>query len=177
MCKVRSHMAIWVTQKANLPLTYTILHNIISFIKRNSIWPCHSLGLCWCPSKTKPSWYQGSAYYLRAMMPQGLCQSEWPALLPETMVTSQPRLLPRTMSGSVFLPELMSILMPMSHHATKDHTDTWGLGYNLWLWGCVCGHVVTGPCWSECPTLSPRAMVLSGSELLLRAMSGPVDPQ
>lgn len=44
------------------------------------------------------------------------------------MVTSGPRLMPRTKSGSVVLSKLGSVLMFIGDVATEDHTDTWGLG-------------------------------------------------
>lgn len=44
------------------------------------------------------------------------------------MVTSEPRLMPRTISGSVVLSKLGSVLMSMGDIATEDHTDTWDLG-------------------------------------------------
>lgn len=44
----------------------------------------HHLGLCW---------------YLRTVLMWGPCQSEWLVLLPESLVTSESKLLPKTMSG------------------------------------------------------------------------------
>ena len=44
----------------------------------------YHLGPCWC---------------LRTMLLWGPCQSEWPMLLPEALVTPEPKLLLKTMSG------------------------------------------------------------------------------
>lgn len=81
---------------------------------------CH-FGLCWC---------------LRAMLLWGSCWYRWPALPPGTMVTFGLRLLPRTISGSVVLPQSGSVLMSVTQVATKGHIDTRDLGCNLW----PCGH-------------------------------------
>lgn len=50
----------------------------------------------------------------------------WPALPIEAIVTSSPGLLPKTMSGSVVLPQSGSVLMFMAHSNTKVHTDVQG---------------------------------------------------
>lgn len=75
----------------------------------------------------EPRWYP------KAMLLQGPHQSQWPALPPGTMVTSRPRLLPRTLTRFMVLPQLGSILMTMAYVTTKGHIDTRGLGHNLCL--------------------------------------------
>lgn len=52
----------------------------------------------------------GPCLCLRVMLLWGLCWSRWPALSPGTMVTFEFRLLPRTVSGSVVLPQLGSVI-------------------------------------------------------------------
>lgn len=48
----------------------------------------------------------------------------WKAyLLLGTMVTSGPRLLPRTMSGHMVLPQPGSMWTPTAHDATKGHIE------------------------------------------------------
>lgn len=51
--------------------------------------------------------------------------SECLALAIWTMMTAGPGLFLRTMSGSVFLPQLVSVVFV----ATKGHTDAQGLGH------------------------------------------------
>lgn len=50
------------------------------------------------------------------------------------MVAPGPRLLLRTMSGSMALQHLGYVSMSMAHVATKSHTDAQVLGHHLWLW-------------------------------------------
>lgn len=82
----------------------------------------HHLGLCWC---------------LRTMLLWVPCQSEWPVLLPESLVTSEPKLLPKTMSGFCgpttagfrvdvrapwYYPNTVGFLS-VAHSVTKGHID------------------------------------------------------
>lgn len=52
----------------------------------------------------------GPCLCLRVLLLWGLCWSRWPALSPGTMVTFGLRLLPRTVSGSMVLPQLGSLI-------------------------------------------------------------------
>lgn len=70
-------------------------------------------------------------WFLRAMLLQELCQSEWSVLPPGARVISEPRRLPRTMSGSVALLQPGSVLKFVAHGNRKGHMDTQGLGCNL----------------------------------------------
>lgn len=90
------------------------------------------------------SHHRGPCWHLRVMLPWGPCQSGWSVLSPGTMVTSEPRLLPRTVFGPMLLIQLGSVLMPMSHVATRDHTDAHGLGCNLWPGGCLRTMILPG---------------------------------
>lgn len=56
----------------------------------------------------------------RSMLLLGPYRSGWP-WLPPGMGTPRPRLLPRTVSGSVVLPQPRSMLMSMACVATKGH--------------------------------------------------------
>lgn len=103
--------------------------------------------LCWCP---------------RVILPWGTCQSGWPNLSPRAMITSNPGLLPGTMSVSVILTQPES-MMSVVHNATKGHTDTWGLGSILWPSLLVTKHCI-----------ATEAMVSFGPGLLLKTMSGSV---
>lgn len=57
---------------------------------------------------------------LRVMLKLGSYRSEWLALTQVAMVTSKPRLLQRTVSGPVVLPQPGSVLMSVVH-GTKGH--------------------------------------------------------
>ena len=59
---------------------------------------------CWCP---------------RATLLWSPCQSEKLMLPPESMVKAKPRLLPRTMSGSMVVPQPGSLMISVAHDATK----------------------------------------------------------
>lgn len=63
---------------------------------------------------------------------------------PGAMVSSEARLLLRTISGPAVLPQLGSVLISTACSAAKGYVDVQGLGHNLW------------PCWH------PRAMPLPG---------------
>lgn len=94
------------------------------------LWPYNSQGLCWCPwlllSLTECCVdAQGLDYHLRlcwclrTMLLLGLYWSGWPAL--RAMVTSWPKLLPRTMSVSVVLLQLGSEWMSLVRVTTRGH--------------------------------------------------------
>lgn len=81
---------------------------------------------------------------LRAVVP-----SESHALSPGAMVISGPRLLPRTMSGFMVLPQLGSALISVAHGNIKGHTEAQGLGSNLWLCWCLRAMPLLRPCRAE----------------------------
>ena len=58
-------------------------------------------------------------------MPEGLTAS-W------VIVISRPELLPRAMSGSLVLPKLGSVMMPVAFVVTKGHTDAQSRCHPLW---------------------------------------------
>lgn len=58
--------------------------------------------------------------------------SGWPLPSPGTMVTTRPRLLPRTTSASEVLPQLRSMLAPLSPRYHQRPHEVRGLGYILW---------------------------------------------
>ena len=95
---------IWAEPKATsgtvvLPQPQTVLTSVVpENIKDHA--SARGLGPCWCP---------------RAMVPWGPCKSGWLAPPPGTMVTPEPGLLSRTMSGSVVLPESGSVLISTVH--------------------------------------------------------------
>lgn len=70
------------------------------------------------------------------------------------MMTSGARLLPRTLSGSTFLPQPGSVLMSMTCVVNKGHTDAWGLAVTI-------SHIgVPGPCWPVWPEQPPQITVV-----------------
>lgn len=64
-------------------------------------------------------------------------------LPPGARLTSEPWLLPGTMSGSVILLQLGSELMSVDNVPDEGHTDAQGLGCYLWL--CACPTAVPSP--------------------------------
>lgn len=71
----------------------------------------------------------------------------WEAcFLPRARVMSRPGLLPRALSGSMVLLQPGSVLMPMTHAATKGHKDAQGLGCHLWPCGCLRTVSLLGSC-------------------------------
>lgn len=64
-------------------------------------------------------------------------------------MTSDPRLLPRTMPRSILLSHLEFILMSVAHEATKDHMDTQGLGHSPWPAGHLRTMLLSGLCCSD----------------------------
>lgn len=78
---------------------------------------------CWCP---------------RAMLPLGMCQSEWPVLPPGAVVTSRPSCCQRPCLGLfIVLPQLWSVLKSESCIATKGCTEARGWDSNLKPWWCL----------------------------------------
>lgn len=74
------------------------------------------LSSCWC---------------LRVMLLVGTYRSGWPLLPSRAIVMSKPKLWLRARSGSVVLLQLGSVVMLMSHVATKGHTDVHNMGFPL----------------------------------------------
>lgn len=100
----------------------------------------------------------------------------WEARLPPKAVLAPgPRLLPRTLSGSVALLQLSSVFMAVVPVITEGHKDAWGLGR------LMCHVDAWGPCHhkgNQCkwPALPSGSMEASRPKLLLRAMPGSVVP-
>lgn len=61
----------------------------------------------------------------------GLMPVQVACITPGTMMISQSRLLSRSLSGSVVLPQPGSVWILMAHIATKGHIDAWDLNCNL----------------------------------------------
>lgn len=81
-------------------------------------------------------------------------------------MTSWPKLLIRTTSGSVVYPQSGSVLISTVHIVTKSHMDNWDLGCQRGPCRCLRAVLLPRPHRSEKPTLPPRAMVSSGPGLL-----------
>lgn len=64
-------------------------------------------------------------------------------MLPGARVNSGPGVLLRVMSGSIFLPQLGSVLTSLIHAANTDYKDARHLAYHLALEVSE-GHAVTG---------------------------------
>ena len=90
---------------------------------------------------------QGLDHYLGSdVLLLVLCLYGWPTLPPVAMVPFGPWMLPRTMSGSMVLPQQGSMLKTMAHVATEGRVHAWDqvshLGPCWWLRaGCSLGHV------------------------------------
>lgn len=70
----------------------------------------------------------------------GLCKWGWPILPPGAMVTSWPKLLPRTVSKCMVLPQPMAELMSLARDATRGYTMDK-------VYATICDHVlIQGPC-------------------------------
>lgn len=70
--------------------------------------------------------------------------------------------------------QLGSVLKSVAQVATRAHTESQDLGLRLWLGWSLGATPQLGSHRSGWPVLPSRAMVLSGSRLLLRTMSGSV---
>lgn len=101
------------------------------------------------------------------------CQCEWPLLPPRVVMTSEPMVLPVTISGFMVLPYLRLVLMSMSQGNTEGHMDSGGQGHNLWPYWCLRNKPQLKSFWSVWSVLPYRTMVLSGPRLLHRVMSMP----
>ena len=92
----------------------------------------------------------------------------------ESMVTTGPRLLPRTTSRSMVLPQAKSRLMSVAHVVTKVFIMPLGSGLQPVARRISEGHAAMKDIQNEWCALSPRAMVSSRPGLLQRVMSGSV---
>lgn len=73
------------------------------------------------------------------------CQPGWPAQPPGVMLTIWLGLLPRIMCVSVVLRWPGSVLMSLTHDATRDYAGAWGLGCSLILCLCLKAVPLLGP--------------------------------
>ena len=87
---------------------------------------------------------------------------------------SEPRLLIRTMSGSVALPQLGSVLMFMVHDTTKDHMNAPRTGPQPVVMLVPKGCAATGSCQSGWPMLLRCPLVMSRHKLLPGTTAGSV---